>query len=118
MMDLSGLSSIYSQYAEGLSRNYDADQIKNKALSADKNSTDEQLMGVCKEFEAYFLEQVYGKMLDTVNLTETSNGANNTLLNFYKDKAIGEIAKQTVEQNGQYGLAQQLYEQMKRNYEL
>lgn len=118
MMDISGLSGIYSQYAEGLSRNAASDEIKNKALSAGKSSTDDELMEVCKEFEAYFMEQVYGKMLDTVNITGTSDGANGTLLNFYKDKAVEEIAKQTVEQNGEAGLAQTLYEQMKRNYEI
>lgn len=118
MMDISGLSNIYSQYAEGLSRNAAADELKNRTLSTGKTSTDDELMDVCKEFEAYFMEQVYGKMLDTVNITGASDGANATLLNFYKDKAVGEIAKQTVEQNGEAGLAKMLYEQMKRNYEV
>ena len=39
------------------------------------------------------------------------------MMDYYKDQMVQDIAEQTSEQSG-LGLAQMLYEQMKRNYGL
>ncbi len=117
-MDISGLTSAYSQYAENLSGNAKTDALAGKVSGADySKATDEELMKVCKEFEAYFLELMYKEMLKTVPESELSSGANSTLVNYYKDEMVKEVSAQTAEQSNM-GLAQTLYEQMKRNYEV
>ena len=42
---------------------------------------------------------------------------NDTLVDFFKDNALQELASTSTEKQG-LGLAQMLYEQMKRNYNL
>lgn len=113
-MDIGNISSTYSQYADALAKTSDAESLKNKIASS-KDVTDEDLMKVCKEFEAYFMEQVYKEMLKTV--PDSATGANSTLVDYFKDQAVSEIANRSVEQNNGTGLAQSLYEQMRRNYE-
>ncbi|MDL2301209.1 rod-binding protein [Lachnospiraceae bacterium OttesenSCG-928-D06] len=79
------------------------------------NATDEELMDVCKQFESYFLEQVYKQMWKTVPKSEESSGATSTLVDYFKDEFVQQMATDSIEQNT-LGLAQTLYEQMKRNY--
>ena len=54
-------------------------------------------------------------MLKTV--PDSTSGSNSTLVDYFKDQAVSEIANRSVEQNNGTGLAQSLYEQMRRNYE-
>lgn len=79
------------------------------------NATAEELLEACKEFEAYFVEQLFKAMRATVPESENSSSA--SALNMFEDNLYQEYAKQSAE-NGQLGLAQQLFEQMKRNYGL
>ncbi len=81
-----------------------------KALSAD----DEKLMDACKQFESYFVEQMYKQMMATVPDDPLDSGSNSMLVDYYKDNLVKEYASQTTEQEG-LGLAKMLYEQMKRN---
>ncbi|MCR4908453.1 MAG: rod-binding protein [Lachnospiraceae bacterium] len=77
-------------------------------------STDEELMQACKQFEAYFIEQVYKGMEKTVPEEQFTSQSTGTLVKYYKDEMIKTMAEQTSDQE-QLGLAQMLYEQMKRN---
>lgn len=76
-------------------------------------STDEELMDACKQFEAYFLEQVFKEMQKTVPKSEDSS--DNALTEYFQDRYLQEIAGTSTETNS-LGLAQMLYEQMRRNY--
>ena len=87
------------------------DSMKNKDFS---KATDEELMDACKEFEAYFMEMVMKEMTKNIHLTgENADAGSSTLVDFYKDQTISRLATQSTEQNS-LGLAQQMYEQMKR----
>lgn len=77
-------------------------------------ATDEEIYEACKEFEAYFVEQVFKAMRATVPKEESSSAS---ALDMFEGNLYQEYAKQTAE-SGQLGLAQQLFEQMKRNYDL
>lgn len=112
-MDVSGISSIMADYATSAAGAQKAESIKGKLANGDK-AEDEELMKVCKEFEAYFTERVYKEMMKTV---PKSDGENSALVDYFKDMALSEIAERTVEERGGSGLAQSLYEQMRRNYE-
>lgn len=117
-MDISNITSMYSDvYANAA--NQSANKLKDKLNEADySQASEEELMNACKQFEAYFVEQMYKSMLKTIPENESMSGSGSTMLDFYKDKMVEGIAEQTAEQNGGMGLAKMLYEQMRRNYGL
>ena len=111
-MDISSISS-YTDYLKTTASNSSVDttSLKSKDYS---NATDDELMEVCKEFESYFLEQIYKEMWKTVETDDSSSSSISTLKDYYQDEMIKELSSQATEQNST-GLAQMLYEQMKRN---
>jgi flagellar protein FlgJ len=114
-MDISALTTVYADAAKQLTDSTKAQQLKNNLQG--KSATDDELMDVCKQFESYFLEQVYKAMWKTVPQSEVSSQSTQTLMDFQKDQMIQAMAEQSTEQNG-LGLAQTLYEQMKNNVSL
>lgn len=117
-MDISNIASMYSDvYANAAGQS--AGKLQEKLNGADySKASEEELMNACKQFEAYFVEQMYKSMLKTIPENEFMSGSGSTMMDFYKDKMVEGIAEQTTEQNGGMGLAKMLYEQMKRNYGL
>lgn len=114
-MDIGNISGMYSDILSVNSQS--ASKLENK-LSGDINkATDDELMAACKEFEAYFVEQMFKSMMKTVPKNEEMSGSTSTLVDYYKDEMVRELATDSTETNS-LGLAQMLYEQMKRNYEL
>lgn len=101
-------------------------------------ATDDELMEVCKDFESYFIEQVLksmekmtaipgeeegdgssgGLFSSLAGITGESDAGMSTLGSYFGDEMISQYAKTlTSNKNGEgLGLAQTLYEQMKRNY--
>ena len=116
-MDLSGLTSIYNDYLQTQKSNASLEKMKADLIEKNKGSDDKQLMEACKQFESYFLEQVFKEMQKTVPETEYSSKATGTMVDCYKDNMIQQIATMSTEKEG-LGLAQMLYEQMKRNNEV
>ena len=116
-MDLTNISSMYNDIASNASAQSAAklkDQLNNRDY---KNATKDELMDACKEFEAYFLEQMYKSMIKTIPQSEGMSSSNMTMMDYYKDQMVQNIAKETTDQNDM-GLARMLYEQMCRNYGL
>lgn len=115
-MDIgSGISSAYTSYLSSQASNKLDSRIKTKDYS---QSSDEELLSACKEFEAYFLEQIFKEMQKTVDVfKEEKTSPNDSLVDFFKDNTIQELASVSTESQG-LGLAQMLFEQMKRNYNL
>ncbi|HIW82191.1 MAG TPA: rod-binding protein [Candidatus Acetatifactor stercoripullorum] len=115
-MDISSITSMYSDiYADA--SNQTASKLENQLKTDYSQANDEELMDACKQFEAYFLEQMFKEMMDTIPESESTSGSTSSMVDFYKDQMIQNIASESVEQNS-LGLAQMLYEQMKRNYDL
>lgn len=94
-------------------QNATTSKVENTLSKDHKNATDEELMEVCKEFEAYFVEQVFKAMKKMVPETEESTSGVNTL-DYFEDMLTQEYAKSATEGEG-LGLAKMLYESMKRN---
>lgn len=106
---------------------YYSDLYSNSSTSADKlqdtlkndysNADEEELLEVCKEFEAYFVEQVMKEMKKMVPENEDESSAGK-YMDYFGDTYIQQLATTVTESNGGkgIGLAQSLYEQMKRNY--
>ena len=115
MIDMSDISSMYSDmYASAA--NQSANKLKNQLENADfSGASDDELMAACKQFEAYFVEQLYKGMLKIIPQSENTSNYTSTMMDFYKDQMVQKVAEMTTEQTS-LGLAQMLYEQMKRNY--
>lgn len=115
-MDITNISAYSNMLASQLN-NAKTDELKNTLSSSSVNEkTDEELMDACKEFEAYFIEQVFKGMEKTVVKAEkSSSSSTDTMVDFYKDELYKKLAKQTTDTNS-IGLAQQMYDQMKRNF--
>ena len=80
-------------------------------------ATDEELMEACKDFESYLWEQVLSEMTKSVNFGIDAESSSSTIVDYFKDEAMKEVASQITESTTS-SLAQSLYEQMKRNYEV
>ncbi|MCR5626917.1 MAG: rod-binding protein [Lachnospiraceae bacterium] len=91
-------------------------KVKDAAGKNYDKASDAELMDACKQFESYFIEQVYKKMWDTVPESEYSSQATSTLVDYYKGEMIKTMADETSDQSG-LGIANMLYQQMKRNVE-
>ena len=76
------------------------------------NASDKQLMDACKSFESYLLEQVYKSMESTVDKSEEEE--NNDYLKQFGDMLYENYADLTAK-NQSTGIAQTLYDSMKRN---
>lgn len=115
-MDIGNITNPYldaytSQAAQS------ADKLEGQLKTDYSKATDKELMDACKQFEAYFVEQMFKEMMKTIPESETSSSYTSNLMSYYKDNMVQEIASSSTEQGG-LGLAQMLYEQMKRNYGL
>lgn len=104
----SDLSTVASAYNTSSSTN----KLESNLGSDLKNSSDDELMDVCKSFESYFVEQVFKEMKKTVPQSEDEQ--NNEYMNYFGDMLNEEYAKNVTE-SGSMGIAQLLYESMKRN---
>ena len=111
-MDISSMLNSYTDYVSNAANEAKTASSVNTSRDYAK-ATDEELMDACKKFEAYFLEQCMKEMWKTVGTEKSESAAMNTL----KDYLISEFATKSTETNS-LGLAQMLYEQMKRNYDI
>lgn len=117
-MDLNGISSWQTDYLQA--QNAAETKLKETINNTDySQATDDELLSACKQFEAYFLEQIFKEMQKTVDCVKAddSSSPNGNLVDYFKDSAIQELAATSTKLQG-LGLAQTLYEQMKRNYNL
>ncbi len=116
-MEINGIGSVYSDYLTSSASQSKASALESKLDSDYSNSSDEELMEVCKEFEAYFLEQVFDAMLETTKVfsDEEESSYATKMVDYFKDSAVQELTQQATNQNG-IGIAKTLYEQMKRQY--
>ena len=114
-----GNNSSYDSFISRLN----TDNAKSKAskaaaleskLSGGKleEATDEELMEVCKSFESYLLEKVLEKTKKTLTDSEEDDSP---YMNLFGDRLYAEYADQITE-HGELGLAQQLYNAMKRDF--
>lgn len=110
-------SSYYSDYYTNAT-NAQSDALENTLGKVDKNATQEELMDACRQFEAYFLEQIYKGMEKTIMKADEEESEGKSYMDYFGDMRTQEYAKIASEQGDGIGLAKELYEQMKRNYGL
>ena len=112
------INALYTDYLK-TTNNETSGKISRMSDDSLKNSSDEELMEACKEFETYFIEQILKQAKKAfVPGEESVDGATQTLKDYYQDSLVTEYAKAISDQQGENSLAQMLYEQMKRNNEI
>jgi flagellar protein FlgJ len=104
-----GSDSIYPAMTDMVGSKAKTDSLKDNLTNG--TATDEELMEACKNFESYLLEQVFKGMEKTVLKSDEEE---NDYLAQFGDKLYEEYAEDIAE-NQSLGLAQMLYESMKRN---
>lgn len=135
MMD-STVGGVYSPYQNNTYTDSTANSLENKLSNSDLSSaTDDELMEVCKDFEEYFAEQMVKSMMkmakvdgsDDENdyssifgLSESSDSFMGTMSSYYGEQMVTKLSEALCsDENGAgLGLAQTLYQQMKRNYSM
>lgn len=114
-MDINGLNTDYADY---VSRSSTASARMERMKNMDyANASDEELMDACKQFEEYFVEMTLKEVFKTVDLFgmgQSSSNAMNTSKDLMKDSMVQKFAEKITEESN-LGLAQQLYESMRRN---
>ena len=127
-LSIDGMMSQYGDYltSSQASNSASADKLQSTLESKDYSaSTSDELMEVWKEFEAYFTEQVFKALEKMVPESEDDDSSSiagsagvTSYMDYFGDMLTQEYASAASESNGGQGLglAQMLYEQMKRNY--
>lgn len=112
---LEGISSLVDNTKTNAAAS-GATSLSSSLSGLSKDSTDEELLQVCKDFESYFVEEVLKEVKENMTMEdEDEDSSLQTLTDFHMDSAIELIADEVVDDVcGNF--TQQLYEQMKRNY--
>ena len=118
-MAISGVGSINSMLDKTTSADISqkTDSLKNSVNNLSSSSTEEELKEVLKDFESYFIEQMIKKMKDTFTNEDEDSSSMSQYSDMFMDTAIEEIADIMLEEVGD-SITQQLFEQMKRNYNI
>lgn len=104
------VSSIYDTYSQSLS-NASSSSATNTLGLVGNDSTDEELMEACKEFEEYFVEKIISQARKSVAMSDDEEGE---YMKYFGD-LLNQSYAEAVSSGDGVGLAQQLYESMKRN---
>lgn len=115
-MEISSINQLSG--ARGVEPNSKTQGSIEKLKSANLSSANEkELMEACKDFEAYFVEKMFQEMKKTVPESTEETGSSKTMMEYFEDGLVQEYASSAT-QTQSLGLAQVLFEQMKRNYGL
>lgn len=114
-MEIDGITSTYLDQLNNAQRSANAERVQSLVNSDLSTATDEELMDACKEFETYFLEQVIKQMEQTAKVF--SDDDDDALVDYFMESTIQKVAGNIADNQG-LGIAQTLYESMKRQYSI
>ena len=106
-----GGDSLYLQSMQNASA-AKAEKLSSSLSNIEKGTaTDEELMAACKEFETYLVEQVIKNTKSAMLDDEDSQGEYMKMFGDKLNQSYAEMITETTD----LGIAQMLYESMKRN---
>ena len=114
-MSIDSMASMLNTTNTDATTNYNANALKKSLNGVSSDTSADELMQVCKDFESYFVEQVIKQMKDTFTSDDDEDSTMSQYKDLYMDQAIETVADEMVDQIGE-SYTQTLYEQMKRNY--
>ena len=113
-MSIDSMASMLNTTNTDATTNYNANALKKSLNGVSSDTSADELMQVCKDFESYFVEQVIKQMKDTFTSDDDGDSTMSQYKDLYMDQAIETVADEMVDQIGE-SYTQTLYEQMKRN---
>ena len=117
-MDFSSLTDYAGSLLSNAQSSSNINSIRKSVSSVNANSTDDELLGACKQFESYLWEQILKEVDKSVNLfgidSESGSYASN-MVNVFSDSLIQDLSDKLTS-GKENTLAMTLYEQLKRNY--
>mgnify|MGYP003215506460 CR=1 FL=1 len=105
------ISGLNSSYLNGTYTNSTTSALESTLNNKDlSTSSSDELMEVCKDFEEYFAEQMVKSMLKMAKVDSSDDD--------FGDQMVSKLSEAlcSTENGSGLGLAQTLYNQMKRNY--
>ena len=135
MSDLISNSLSGLNYTNSTTYNSKTSSLENTLNNSDLSNADtDKLMSVCKDFEEYFAEQMVKSMLKMAKVdssdddnsyasifglsSDSSDSGMSTMSSYFGDQMVSKLSEAlcSTENGSGLGLAQTLYNQMKRNY--
>lgn len=114
---IDGISSMVDLTSTTASAN-NATALAESLDSVSSSKTEEELLEVCKDFASYFIEEVLKEVKENMTMEdEDTDSTMQSLTDYHMDSVIEDISDQLLDQSGN-SYIQQLYEQMKRNYNI
>ena len=108
----SDISSVVNRLNTQNASSTKATELSDK-LSNLSGASDDELLEACKSFESYLVEQVMNMVKDSV--VPEDEDEENEYLAAFGDQLYQQYAE-AITDSGQLGIAQKLYEAMKRDY--
>ena len=116
-MSIDSMASMLNTTNTDATTNYNANALK-KSLNGVSDTSADELMQVCKDFESYFVEEVIKEVKKNLLPDDEEKDASlSTMTDYTMDFAVEKIADELIDQVGG-NFTQSLYEQMKRNYNI
>ncbi len=107
-----GTDGLLSQQNAAAAATAKANKLSSSLENIDKGAaTDEELMDACKDFESYLVEQVIKSTKKAMLKDEDSEGE---YMKYFGDHLTQSYAE-LITEHTDLGIAQMLYESMKRN---
>lgn len=109
MSSVYDVSSMYDTYAQSL-KNSSGLSAQSALNAVGENATDEELMNACKGFESYFVQKIIEQARKMVQSEEEEG----EYMQYFGD-TLNQAYAEAITESGQVGLAQELYDSMKRD---
>ena len=90
-MGIGGISAMIDQTNVSAASSK-AGALQDKLGSNLANASEEELMSVCKEFEAYFVEQVLKEVEKTIPKEEEEDASMSQLRDYFKEEMIQNLS--------------------------
>lgn len=119
-ISLNGLTSTVDTGLSGVSTE-SANKLSGPLKGISSDSSEDELLEVIEDFESYFVEEMIKKVKETfTDSGSDEEGVDKTAssyTDFFMDYAIEDLSDEILDEVGG-NVTQQLYEQMKRNYNI
>jgi flagellar protein FlgJ len=117
-MSIDGMAAMLNTTNTDATTNYNANALKKSLNQVSSDTSEDELMQVCKDFESYFVEEIIKEVKKNLLPEDDDKDASlSTMTDYTMDFAVEKVADEIIDQVGE-NFTQSLYEQMKRNYNI
>ena len=117
-MSIDGMAAMLNTTNTDATTNYNANALKKSLNQVSSDTSEDELMQVCKDFESYFVEEIIKEVKKNLLPEDDDKDASlSTMTDYTMDFAVDKVADEIIDQGGG-NFTQSLYEQMKRNYNI